>query len=68
MKRTSFKQRVDDLKARQKSFEDWQYADGSIAKEKIIDRKLAFLYWDIHSHNFDNNYLLLDFAASVYIF
>ena len=42
--------------------------DGSIAKEKIMGRALALSNWNVHSHNSDNNYLLLNFAASVHVF
>lgn len=31
-------------------------------------RVLALLRWKMHSYTSDNNYFLLDFAASVYIF
>lgn len=44
MKVALFKQRVDNFRASLKSFEDWQYADRSIPKEKIIGRALAFLH------------------------
>ena len=28
----------------------------------------ALSYWNVHSHNSNNNYLLLDSAASVHVF
>ena len=36
IKVTFFKQRVDDFRASQNSFEDWRCADKSITKEKIM--------------------------------
>ena len=33
-----------------------------------MGKVLALLRWNMHSYNFDNNYLLLDSAASVYVF
>ena len=29
---------------------------------------LVFSHWNMHSHNFDNNYLLLHSAAFVHVF
>lgn len=50
-----FKEKVDNFKTSQKFFKDWQYKDGSSDQDKIISRVLVFLYWNMHSHNFDNN-------------
>ena len=33
-----------------------------------MGRASALLYWDVHSHNSDNNYSLLDSASSVHVF
>ena len=42
--------------------------EGSITKEKIMDTASTLSYWNVHSHNSDNNYLLLDFITSINIF
>lgn len=42
--------------------------DGSNVKEKIIGKASALLHWNVHSNNFDHNYLLLDFAVSIHVF
>ena len=68
MKVATFKRRVDDFRASQKTFENWRCEDRSIVKEKIIGRALALLCWDVDSHTSDNNYSLLNSAASVYVF
>lgn len=34
----------------------------------IINRVLVLSYCNMYSYNFDNNYLLLDFATSIYVF
>lgn len=33
-----------------------------------MGRASTLLYWDMHSHNSNNNYLLLDSATFVYVF
>ena len=33
-----------------------------------MGRASALSHWDVHSHNYDNNYSLLDSAASVHVF
>lgn len=37
----TFKKEVDDFRANQKFFEDWQYVDRNIIKKKIIGEALA---------------------------
>ena len=64
----SFKKKVDDFRASQKSVEDWWCKDGSSSQDKKMGRVLALLDWDIHSYNSENNYSLLYFATSVHVF
>ncbi len=65
MKVVTFKKRVDDFKTSQKSFEDWRCEDGSIVKEKIMGRVSALSRWDLDEYTTNNNYSLLNCAASV---
>ena len=68
MKVLSFRKKVDDFKASQKSFEDWRYKNKSSRQDKIMGKVLALSDWDMHIYNSDNDYSLLHSATSVYVF
>ena len=64
----SFRNKVDNFKVSEKSFEDWRCEDGSSSQDKIMNKVSTFSDWDMHSHNSDNDYLLLNSTAFVHIF
>lgn len=65
---TSLKRKVEDFRAGQKLFKDWQFIDRSIANKKKMNKVSVLSYQHVYCYNSDNHYSLLDSITFIHVF